>query len=156
MLEQWQLRVAIQALGGPTAASRRLGCSDALVHHWLTGRRPISAEKAWRLRDAMIALSGTLPSVAYELKLAAQEAEMRQMRWRARRPRWQPARGDKPRPSPLELSERRRQQREIASRVAAGEPILALAEEYGAQPQTVVRWARRSSRKGGGGSEARE
>lgn len=86
MFDPRPLRIAIQALGGPAAASRRLGCSDALVHHWLTGRRPISAEMALRLRDAMIALSGTLPGVAHDLKVAAQEAEMRQMRWRARRP----------------------------------------------------------------------
>jgi len=157
MLRPDQLRLAISALGRPSAASRRLGCSDSLVHHWLTGRRPISAEKARRLRDLMIVLSGTLPGVAYDLKVAAQQAEMRQMQWRAWRPRRQPARGDKPRPSPLERSERRRQQREIARRVAAGEPIAALAEEYGAQPQTIVRWARRCSRTGGGGgSEARE
>jgi len=91
MLTQDQLRLAVRVLGGPRAAARMLGCSDALVRHWLTRRRPISAEKAWRLRDAMIALSGTLPSVCYDLKLAAREAELRQMRWRARRPRWQPA-----------------------------------------------------------------
>ena len=156
MFDPRPLRIAIQALGGPTAASRRLGCSDSLVHHWLTGRRPISAEYARRLRDAMIALNGTLPGVAYDLKVAAQEAEMRQMRWRARRPRWQPARGDKPRPSPLEMSERKRQQREIVRRVAAGETVGALAEEYGAQPRTIARWARRGSRKGGGGPEVRE
>jgi len=133
-----------------------LGCSEALVRHWLTGRRLISAEKARRLRELISAVNGALPEIAYNLKVAAQEAEMRQMRWRARRPRWQPARGDKPRPSPLEMSERRRQQREIGRRVAAGEPIAALAEEYGAQPATIARWARRYSRQGGGGSEARE
>jgi len=47
------------------------------------------------------------------------------------------------------MSERRRQQREIARRVAAGEPIAGLAEEYGVQPSTIERWARRDSRKGG-------
>jgi len=52
--------------------------------------------------------------------------------------------------------ERRRQQRKIARRVAAGEPIAALAEEYGAQPQTIVRWASLQPTGGGGGSEARE
>lgn len=31
----------------------------------------------------MIALSGVLPGVAYDSKVAAQQAEMRQMRWRA-------------------------------------------------------------------------
>ena len=74
MLRPDQLRLAIQALVGPSAASRRLGCGDSLVHHWLTGRRLISAEKAWRLRDLMIALSGTLPGVAYDLKVAAHQA----------------------------------------------------------------------------------
>jgi hypothetical protein len=115
MFDPTPLRIAIEALGGPTAASRRLGCSDALVHHWLRGRRPISAEMALRLRDLMIGLSGTLPGVAHDLKVAAQQAEMRQMRWRAKRPRWQPARGDKPPLTPLERSERRRQPREIAA-----------------------------------------
>jgi DNA-binding transcriptional regulator YdaS (Cro superfamily) len=108
MLEQWELRVAITALGGPTAASRRLGCSDALVHHWLTGRRLISAEKALRLRNLMIDLCGTLPVVIQDLRRAEQEADFRRLRWRAKRPRWQPARGDKPPLTPLERSERRR------------------------------------------------
>ena len=67
------------------------------------------------------------------------------MQWRAQRPRWQPARRDKPRLSRLERSERRWRDREIARRVAAGEPIEALAEEYGALPRTVERWARRGS-----------
>ena len=156
MLDPRSLRIAIEALGGPAAASRRLGCSDSLVNHWLRGRREISAEKAWRLRDAIIALSGTLPGVAQDLKITAQQAELRLMQWRAMRSQWQPARGDKPRPSPLELSERRRRRREIVRRFAAGEPVAALAEEYGTQPQTIVRWARRENRRRGAGPEARE
>jgi hypothetical protein len=130
-LTQDQLRLAIQVLGGPKAASRMLGCSDTLVRHWLAGRRPISAEKAWRLRELIAGLAGTLPGVAYNLKVAAQQAEARLMQWRARRPRFQPLRGDKPKLSPFERSERRWRDREVADRVAAGEPIAALAEEWG-------------------------
>ena len=117
MLEQWQFRVAITALGGPRAASRRLACSDALVHHWLTGRRPISSEMALRLRDLMIALSGMLPGVAHDLKVAAQQAEIRRMQWRARGPRWQPAGGGKP---PLTPLERKRAQTAAACRLPGG------------------------------------
>jgi hypothetical protein len=73
--------------------------------------------------------------------------ETRLSRWRAQRPRWQPARGDKPRLSPLERSEHRWRDREIARRVAAGEPIAELAEEYGALPRTIERWARRGSQQ---------
>jgi hypothetical protein len=143
MLTQDELRLAIQVLGGPKAASRMLGCSDTLVRHWLTGRRLISAPKAWRLRELIISVKSELPGVAYNLKIAAQHAEVRVMQWRARRPRWQLATGDKPRLSPLERSERRWRDREIARRVAAGERITELAEEYGALPRTVERWARR-------------
>jgi DNA-binding transcriptional regulator YdaS (Cro superfamily) len=148
MLTQDQLRLAIQVLGGPKAASRLLGCSDTLVRHWLAGRRLISAQKAWRLRELIAGLASTLPEVACNLKFAAQQAEARLMQWRAHRPRWQPARGDKPRLSRLERSERRWRHREIAQRVAAGESIAALAEEYGALPRTVERWARRGGRQG--------
>jgi hypothetical protein len=142
---QDELRLAIQVLGGPQAASRMLGCSDTLVRHWLTGRRLISAPKALRLRDLIISVNSALPGIAYNLKVAAQHAETRLMQWRARRPRWQPARGDKSRLSPLERSERRWRDREIARRVAAGESIAALAAEYGALPRTVERWARRGA-----------
>jgi hypothetical protein len=148
MLTQDELRLAIQVLGGPKAASRMLGCSDTLVRHWLAGRRPLSAQKAWLLRELIIYVKGMLPGVAYNLKLAAQQADARLMLWRARRPRWQPARGDKPRLSSLERSERRWRDREIARRVVAGETIAELAEEYGALPRTVERWARRGSRQG--------
>jgi hypothetical protein len=148
MLTQDELRLAIQVLGGPTAASRKLGCTDTLVRHWLAGRRPLSAQKAWRLRELIAELAGTLPGVAFNLKLAAQQAEARLMQWRARRPRWQPPRGDKPKLSPAERSSRRWRDRELADRVAAGEPIGALAEEYDAQQRTVERWARRGSRQG--------
>jgi len=96
-----------------------LGCSEALVRHWLSGQRLKSAEKAWRLRELISAVNGALTEMAHNLKVAEQEVEMQHMRWRAKRPRWQPARGDKPRLSPLERSERRRQKREIARRVAA-------------------------------------
>jgi hypothetical protein len=152
MLTLDELRLAIQVLGGPRAASRMMGCSDTLVRHWLTGRRLISAQKAWRLRELIIAVNGTLPGVAYNLKVAAQHAEARLMQWRAQRPRWQPARGDKPRLSPLERSERLWRDREIARRVAAGESIAALAEEYSALPRTVERWARRGNRQATAGS----
>jgi hypothetical protein len=98
-------------------------------------------EKAWRLRDAMIARSGTLSGVAHDLKVAAQQAEMRQMRWRAGRPRWQPARGDKPRPSALERSERRRQQRGIARPVTQIGALLSSGPkqiETGNEPRQSV------------------
>ena len=143
MLTQDQLRLAIQVLGGPKAASRMLGCSDTLVRHWLAGRRLISAQKAWWLRELIAELAGTLPVVAYNLKVAAQQAEARLMQWRAQRPRWQPARDDKPRLPPLERSERRHREREIAQRIAAGETVGELAQEYGALPHTVERWTRR-------------
>jgi hypothetical protein len=145
-LTQDELRLAIRVLGGPKAASRMLGCSDALIRHWLTGRRLITAEKAQRLRDLIISLNSMLPGIAYNLKVAAQHAEVRRMQWRAQRPRWQPARRDKPRLSPLERSERRWRDQEIARRVAAGEPIGELAVEYGALPRTIERWARRGGR----------
>ena len=147
MLNQDQLHLTIRVLGGPTAAARMLGCSDTLVRHWLAGRRLLTAEKALRLRDLVIFVNGELPGVAYNLKEAAQQAESRRMQWRARRARWQPARGDKPKLSPLERSERRRRDREIADRVAAGEPIAALAAEYRAQPCAVARWAYRGSQR---------
>jgi hypothetical protein len=117
MLTQDELRLAIQVLGGPKAASGMLGCSDTLVRHWLTGRRLLSAEKAWRLRQLITDVNGMLPGIAYNLKVAAQHAETRLMRWRARRPRWQPARRDKPRLSSLERSERSWRDREFARRV---------------------------------------
>jgi hypothetical protein len=147
-LTQDELRLAIQVLGGPKAASRMLGCSDTLVRHWLTGRRLISAPKARRLRDLIISVNSTLPGIAYNLKVAAQHAEGRLMQWHAKRLRWQPARGDRPRLSPLERSERRWRDREIARRVAEGESITTLAEEYDALPRTVERWARRGSQRG--------
>jgi hypothetical protein len=147
MLTQDDLRLAVRVLGGPKAASLMLGCSDALVRHWLAERRPISAKKALRLRELITAVNSELPAIAYKLKIAAQHAETRLMQWRARRPRWQPPRGDKPRLSPLERSERRSRDREIARRVAAGELIAALAEEYGALPRTVERWAHRGGRR---------
>jgi hypothetical protein len=142
-LTQDELRLAIRVLGGPKAASRMLGCSDTLIRHWLTGRRLISAPKAQRLRDLIISVNSTLPGIAYNLKVAAQQAETRLMQWRARRPRWQPARGDKPRRSPLERSERRHRDRKVASRIAEGEAVAALALEYGVIEHTVERWARR-------------
>lgn len=142
-----QLRLAIQVLGGPTAASHMLGCSDTLVRSWLTGRRLLTAEKAQRLRELIISINGTLPGVAYNLKVAAQRAEQRQMQWRARRPRFPPARGDKPKLSPLERSEREWRYRVVAQAVADGEPIAALAEEFGVSPATIERWARRGSQK---------
>jgi hypothetical protein len=147
-LTQDELRLAILVLGGPKAASRMLGCSDTLVRHWLRGRRLISANKALRLRDLIISVNSVLPGIAYNLKVAAQHAEVRRMQWRAQRRRWQPARGDKPRLTPLERSERRWRDREIARRVAAGEPIGKLADEYRALPRTIERWARRASRQG--------
>jgi hypothetical protein len=147
MLTQDDLRLAIRVLGGPKAASRMLGCSDTLVRHWLAGRRLISAPKAQRLRDVIISVNSALPGIAYNLKVAAQHAETRLMQWRARRPRWQPARRDKPRLSPLERSERRRRDREIARRLAAGETVAEVAVEYGALLSTVERWARRGSRQ---------
>jgi len=98
---------------------------------------------ALRLRNLMIDLSGTLPMVTHDLKVAAEQAEMRKTHWRARRPRWQPARGDRPALSPLERSERQRRNRNIARRVAAGEAIADLAREFSVQPKTIVRWARR-------------
>jgi DNA-binding NarL/FixJ family response regulator len=146
---QDELRLAIQVLGGPKAASRMLGCSDTLVRHWLAGRRLISAPKAQRLRDLIISVNSALPGIAYNLKVAAQHAETRLMQWRARRPRWQPARRDKPRLSPLERSERIWRDREIARRVADGETLGELAEEFGTSPRTV---ARRGSRQGKAGS----
>jgi hypothetical protein len=87
MFDPWPLRIAIQAPGSTEAESRRLACSDALVHHWLTGHRPISAEMALCVRDPMILLSGTLPGVAHDLKIAAQQPKIRRMQWRARRPK---------------------------------------------------------------------
>jgi hypothetical protein len=147
MLTHDELRVAIRVLGGPRAASRMMGCSDTLVRHWLTGRRLITAEKAQRLRELIISVNSALPGIAYNLKIAAQQAETRRMQWRARRPRWQPARGDKPRLAPLERSERRYRQREIARRVAAGETIGELAQHYGVQQRTIERWARRGNRQ---------
>jgi hypothetical protein len=147
MLTADELRLAIQVLGGPKAASRLLGCSDTLVRHWLTGRRPISAQKAWRLRELVIAVKDALPGVAYNLKEAAHQAEVRLSRWRAQRLRWQPARGDKPRLSPLERSERRWRDLDIARRIAAGEVVADLAQEYHALPRTIERWARRGSRQ---------
>jgi hypothetical protein len=152
MLTQDDLRLAVRVLGGPKAASEMLGCSDTLVRHWLTGRRLISAEKAQRLRDLIISVNSTLPGIAYNLKVAAQHAEVRRMQWRAQRPRWQPARLDKPRLSPLERSERRWRDREIARRIAAGETVTELAKEYDALPRTVERWARRGSRQPTAGS----
>jgi hypothetical protein len=146
-LTQDDLSLAIRVLGGPKAASRMLGCSDTLVRHWLTGRRPITAPKAQRLRELITRVNSELPGIAYNLKVAAHQAEERIARWRAQRPRWHPARGDKPRLSPLERSEKRYREREIARRVAAGETIPALAEEYGAQPRTVERWVRRRLRR---------
>jgi DNA-binding NarL/FixJ family response regulator len=136
ILTQDQLRLAIQVLGGPKAASQMLGCSDTLVRHWLAGRRLISAPKAQRLRDLIISVNSMLPGIAYNLKVAAQHAETRLMQWRAQRPRWQP----------LERSERRSRDREIAQRVAAGESVAELAEEFRALPRTVERWARRGAR----------
>jgi DNA-binding NarL/FixJ family response regulator len=50
---------------------------------------------------------------------------------------------DKPRLSPLERSERRYREREVASRIAEGEAVAALALEYGVIERTVERWARR-------------
>jgi hypothetical protein len=147
MLTQNDLRVAIQVLGGARAASRKLGCSDSLVRHLLAGRRLITAEKAQRLRDLIISVNSMLPGIAYNLKIAAQQAEVRRMQWRAQRPQWLPARGDKPRLSPLERSERRWRDLEIARRVTAGEPIVALADEYAVLPRTIERWARRGSRQ---------
>jgi hypothetical protein len=79
-----------------------LGCSDTLVRRWLAGRRSLTAAKAQRLRDLIISINGTLPRIAYNLKVAAQHAEVRQMKWRARRPRFPPARGDRPKLSPLD------------------------------------------------------
>jgi hypothetical protein len=150
-LTENDLRLAIQVLGGPKATSRMLGCSDTLVRHWLSGRRPISAPKALRLRELITAVNSELPGIAYKLKIAAQQAEERLARWRAQRPHWQPARGDKPRLSPLERSERNRRDREIARRVAAGETVAALAEAHGASPRAIERWARRGSRVGSAG-----
>jgi hypothetical protein len=140
------LRIAIRVLGGPKAVSTMLGCSETLVRHWLAGRRLITAPKALRLPELITAVNSELPRIAYGLKIAAQQAEDRLSRWRAQRPRWQPARGDKPRLSSLERSERRWRDREVARRVGTGEPIAALAEEHGAQPQTVERWAGRGRR----------
>ena len=137
-----QLRLAIQVLGGPTAASHMLGCSETLVRHWLAGRRLLTASKAQRLRELIISINGTLPGIAYNLKVAAQHAEVRQMEWRARRPQFPPARGGAPKLSPLERSERRGRYREVAQAVADGEPIAALAEEFGVSPATIERWAR--------------
>lgn len=135
-----------QVLGGPKATSRMLGCSDTLVRHLLTGRRLLTAERALRLRKLVISVNSALPGIAYQLKVAAQRAEDRRARWRAKRPRWQPARGDKPRLSPLERSERRYRDWRVARRVAAGEPITALAKEYGVQSSTIEHWARRGMR----------
>jgi hypothetical protein len=146
MLSLDELQLAIRVLGGPTAAARMLGCSGTLVRHLLAGRRLLTAEKAKRLRDLIIAVNSALPGIAYNLKVAAQQAEVRKGKWRARRPRFQPPRGDKPKLSPLERSERRWRDREVADRVAAGDPIATLAAEYGAQPRTIMRWARRGNR----------
>jgi hypothetical protein len=133
-----------------------LGCSDTLVRHWLAGRRLITAKKALRLRELITSVNSELPGVAYNLKIAAQQAEERLSRWRARRPRWEPARGDKPRLTSFERSERRWRDQEIARRVASGEPIAALAEAYGASPRTIECWARRGSRSGQGTRMARK
>jgi DNA-binding NarL/FixJ family response regulator len=148
MLTRDELQLAIRVLGGPRAASAMLGCSDTLVRHWLKGRRLISAEKAWRLHELIKTLTGTLPGVAFNLKIAAQEGEARLMRWRAQRPRWQPARGDKPRLSAFERSEHRWRDREIARRLACGESVKVLAREYEVLPRTIERWARRGSQQG--------
>jgi hypothetical protein len=148
ILTQDELRLAIRVLGGPRAASAMLGCSDTLVRHWLKGRRLISAEKAWRLHELIKALTGSLPNVAFILKIAAQQGEGRLMRWRAQRPRWQPARGDKPRLSAFERSEHRWRDREIARRVAGGESVKVLAREYDVLPRTIERWARHGSQRG--------
>jgi hypothetical protein len=83
---QDELRLAIQVLGGPKAASRMLGGSDTLVRHWLADRRLISAEKARRLRELIISVNSALPGIAYNLKVAVQHAEERLSRWRALRP----------------------------------------------------------------------
>ena len=48
--------------------------------------------------------------------------------------------------TPLERSERRWRDRQIARRVEACETIAELAKEYGVLPRTVERWARRGSR----------
>jgi hypothetical protein len=112
---------------------------------WAT--RLITAPKALRLRELITAVNSELPGIAYKLKTAAQQADERLSRWRAQRPRWQAARGDKPRLSTLERSERRSRDREIARRVAAGDAIAALAQEYGASPRTAARWARRGNRR---------
>jgi hypothetical protein len=120
-----------------------LGCSDTLIRHWLAGRRLLTAEKALRLRDLIISINGTLPGIAYNLKMTAQHAEQRRMQWRARRPRFPPARDDKPKQSPLERSERRWRYRKVMRAVADGEPIGALAEQHRASPRTIERWARR-------------
>jgi hypothetical protein len=146
MLTSDELQLAIRVLGGPTAAARMLGCSDTLVRYLLAGRRLLTPERALCLRELIIPINGALPGVAYNLKIAAQQAEFRRSQWRARRPRFQPPRGDKPKLSPLERSKRRSRDREVANRVAAGEPIAALADEYGAQPGTIMRWASRGSR----------
>jgi hypothetical protein len=72
-----QLHLAIQVLGGPTAAARMLGCSDTLVRHLLAGRRLLTSERALRLRELIIPINGSLPRVAHNLKIAAQQAEFR-------------------------------------------------------------------------------
>jgi hypothetical protein len=47
--------------------------------------------------------------------------------------------GDKPKLKPLEPSERKRRFRDITRRVAPGERIAAVAEEFEVQPSIIVR-----------------
>jgi transcriptional regulator with XRE-family HTH domain len=140
-----RLRIAIEALGGMTAVARKVGCSKSLVRFWLTGEQQPTAEKALRLRDLIIALSGTLPTISHDLKTAAEQARLRELHYRAQRQRWAAARGDKPRLTPWERHERHLRNRAIFNRLAAGEALTTLAEEYGTQPKTIERWARRGA-----------
>lgn len=43
---------AIAAAGGQSALAKQLGISQAMVSHWLTGRKAITPERAKQIEDA--------------------------------------------------------------------------------------------------------
>jgi DNA-binding transcriptional regulator YdaS (Cro superfamily) len=69
----------LQMIGGVMKTARLLGCSHTLMSLWRTGRQPLTARKARRLQEFMLALQA--PALAAGLEQEAQAAEARRAQY---------------------------------------------------------------------------
>jgi hypothetical protein len=75
-----RLDLLIAALGGPAQAARMMGRDRSTLNRWRTGKRPIPAWAATRMRELAIAVDQEMIRLAYDLKTDIRLGEERRAR----------------------------------------------------------------------------